>query len=64
LLRGDCPWCRALEERIDELKKAGSYGKVSKLLRKQIEVSLEAMRKRNVGARERVASLKALLDEE
>ncbi|KAK4704991.1 hypothetical protein P7C70_g1217, partial [Phenoliferia sp. Uapishka_3] len=55
---------KSLDERLDELKKAGTYKKLSKLLRKQLEVSVEIMLRKNVGGRERVEMLKEALDEQ
>ncbi|KAL8278980.1 hypothetical protein RQP46_008649 [Phenoliferia psychrophenolica] len=54
---------KALDERLDELKRAGSYKKLSGLLRKQLEVSIEINLRRNVGGREKVEMLKKALDE-
>lgn len=54
---------RALDERLDEMKRAGSYKKLSRLIRKQLEAAIEINLRRNVGGRERVEMLKKALDE-
>ena len=45
------------------MKKVGAYTKLSKLIRRQVETSIEIMLQRNVGGRERVELLKTALDE-
>lgn len=47
---------------MDELKRAGTYGKLSPLVCKQLDLALGAMKKRNVGGRERVEGLKKVMD--
>ncbi|SCV71867.1 BQ2448_4561 [Microbotryum intermedium] len=54
---------KAMEERIEELKRNGGWNKLSPLLRKQIDGCLLQLSKRTLGGRERVAGLKKLLDE-
>lgn len=56
------PSCRVLEERLTELKRAGSYNKLSPLVRGQLETALAILLQRHVTGRERVVQLKAKLD--
>jgi hypothetical protein len=53
---------RALEERIEGLKKSNQYLSLHKSLRRQIEITIETLSKRNVNGRARVELLKERLD--
>ncbi|KAM0752831.1 hypothetical protein T439DRAFT_323439 [Meredithblackwellia eburnea MCA 4105] len=54
---------KTLEEHLEEMKRAGSYTRLSKSIRKQLETSLQICLMRNVGGRERVDMLRAALDD-
>jgi Mg-chelatase subunit ChlI len=53
---------RALEERVEVMKRTKESSKVPKGMRRQIECALKAMGRRSVGGRQRVVQLKKDLD--
>ncbi|KAK4056655.1 hypothetical protein OIO90_002207 [Microbotryomycetes sp. JL221] len=54
---------KALEERIDAVKKDGSYPRLSKQLQQQIAACLNVLSDRKIGGKERVHRLKQALDD-
>lgn len=53
---------RALQDRIEELRRSTKYNKLAKSLKRQIEITFEVLGRRNINARARVEELRARLD--